>query len=152
VDSRGILIEHPQPGTGTGRRELWDRICPDVLLVKIIPGTKPELFEEIPRLGYRGVVVEAFGVGGMHFLHRNLIDKLAMLCGRGITVLVISQCLYDSIDLSRYEAGVRLPPQVLSGYDMTTEAAVTKLMWVLGQTGDPGEIAAMMGVSFCGEF
>jgi L-asparaginase len=156
VDSRGILIEHPQTGTGTvrgcGRRELRDRICPDVILVKIIPGTKPELFDELPRLGYRGVVVEAFGVGGLHFLHRNLIDKLAMLCERGITVLVISQCLYDSIDLSRYEAGARLPLQVLSGYDMTTEAAVTKLMWVLGQTEDREEIAAMMKTSFCGEF
>jgi L-asparaginase len=152
VDSRGILIEHPQPGTGTGSRELRDRICPDVLLVKLIPGTKPELFDEIPRLGYRGVVVEAFGVGGMHFLNRNLIDKLAMLCDKGITVLVISQCLYDSIDLSRYEAGARLPSRVLSGYDMTTEAAVTKLMWVLGQTEDPEEIAEMMSASFCGEF
>jgi L-asparaginase len=152
VDSRGILIEHPQPVTGTGRRELWDRLCPDVALVKIIPGTKPELFDELPRLGYRGVVVEAFGVGGMHFLHRNLIDRLAMLCEKGVTVLVISQCLYDSIDLSRYEAGTRLHPRVLSGYDMTCEAAVTKLMWVLGQTGDPDEIAAMMAVSFCGEF
>jgi L-asparaginase len=154
VDSRGILIVHPQPvtGTRTGHRELWDRFCPDVALVKIIPGTKPELFDDLPRLGYRGVVVEAFGVGGMHFLHRNLIDRLAMLCEKGITVLVISQCLYDSIDLSRYEAGTRLPPRVLSGYDMTCEAAVTKLMWVLGQTGDPDEIAAMMAVSFCGEF
>ncbi|MDR3146452.1 MAG: asparaginase [Treponema sp.] len=150
VDSRGILIEHPQPVTGN--RELRDRICPDVLLLKIVPGTKPELFDEIPRLGYRGVVVEAFGVGGMHFLHRNLIDKLAMLCEGGVTVLIISQCLYDSIDLSRYEAGTRLHPGVLSGYDMTTEAAVTKLMWVLGQTGDPAEIAELMGTSFCGEF
>jgi L-asparaginase len=35
---------------------------------------------------------------------------------------------------------------------MTTEAAVTKLMWVLGQTRDPDEIAAMMKTSFCGEF
>jgi L-asparaginase len=152
VDSRGILIERPQPQPPGGRRELLDRLCPDVLLLKIIPGTKPELFDRILNLGYRGLVVEAFGVGGIHFLRRNLIEKLVMLCERGITVLIISQCLYDSIDLSRYEAGERLPPQVLSGHDMTTEAAVTKLMWVLGQTENPEEIAALMNTSFCGEF
>jgi L-asparaginase len=112
VDSRGVLIPNPQPRSSEGGRRLLDSLCPDVFLLKIIPGTKPELLDALAAMGYRGLVIEAFGVGGMHFLHRNLIDKLAMLCEKGITVLVISQCLYDSIDLTLYEAGVRMPPRL----------------------------------------
>jgi L-asparaginase len=154
VDSRGVLIQYPQPRSQaeTGSPHLKDSLCPDVFLLQLIPGTKQELFDSIVSLGYRGVVIEAFGVGGMHFLHRNLIEKLGMLCEKGITVLVISQCLYDAIDLSIYEAGTRLPSAIISGRDMTTEAAVTKLMWALGQSDSPEEVAALLRTSLCGEF
>jgi len=151
IDSRGIVMRNPQfPDEGT--RRLLDAYSPDVFLLKIIPGTRPEIFDTIAAMGYRGVVIEAFGVGGMHFIHRDLIEKVRMLCDRGILVLVISQCLYDSIDLSRYEAGQRLPARIISGKDMTTEAAVTKLMWALGQSKTPDDAASLMRTSICGEF
>ena len=151
IDSRGIIIHNPQPSDG-GAKRLLDAFCPDVFLLKIIPGTKPEIFDMVLSMGYRGIVIEAFGVGGMHFIHRDLIEKVGMLCDRGILVLVISQCLYDSIDLSRYEAGRRLPSRIISGRDMTSEAAVTKLMWALGQAETPDEAADLMRTPICGEF
>ena len=131
---------------------LMDSISTDVFLLKLIPNTKPELFDHLAEIGYRAVVLETFGAGGLHFHHRDLVEKLRSLHQKGIVVVACSQCLYEPSNLTIYEVGWRLlEAGVLPAGDMTTEAAVTKLMWALGQSDDPDRVRAIFSANLCGE-
>lgn len=121
------------------------RLCTEysdrVFVLKMYPGIRPELLSMLEEHGYRGVYIEAFGLGGLPFLKNDFLAAVERSVKRGMTVLVGSQCRYEGSSLSVYETGLRaLNSGVLQAYDMTAEAAVTKLMWVLGQTDKPEEI------------
>ena len=102
-------------------------------------------------MGYRGIVMEAFGLGGINVLNEGL-ESLRRAVESGISVVVTTQCLYDASDLRVYQVGSRLLPiGVIQGRDMTTEAAMTKLMWALGQGMKREEIADLFACSLAGE-
>lgn len=153
VNAAGLTInEYALPKHGKAPCVLRDELCRDVFLIKLTPGLNPEIFDMLLRMHYRGVVIEAFGAGGLHFIRRNLIEKLHKAAAAGVAVVVCSQCLYESSDFSIYQAGQKaLAEGVIQGGDMTTEAAVTKLMWALGQTGDLNEVRRIFSCSLTGE-
>ena len=146
VDSEGVhflrpqVIRHPY----CLRPEVDSR----VFLLKLVPGTQPDVLDYVARAGYRGLVSEAFGLGGLHYIRRNLVEKLRMLREAGVRVIAVTQCMYEKADLSIYEVGAQmLRADVLSGMDMTTEAAVTKLMWALAQE----DTDRLLSENLCGE-
>ena len=106
----------------------------------------------LSNMNYKGIVIEAFGAGGLNFVRRDLISKLQRVVECGISVVVCSQCLYERSDFTIYQAGQKaLKTGVLQGLDMTTEAAVTKLMWALGKTENPEEIKHIFATNYVGE-
>ncbi len=141
-DVEGVHMTHPQGYTPAGglaqEYTLHGRLDPRVILLKLIPGTSPDVLRYVSEAGYRGVVIEAFGLGGLHYIRRNLVAALQALAESGVYVLVVSQCLHEKADFSVYEVGRGMMRALVhSGRDMTTEAAVTKLMWALAQDNTP---------------
>lgn len=152
VTAGGLKIYEDVLPKRNGEAKLCDKISTNVFLIKLTPGFSPEVFDALCAMGYRGIVVEAFGLGGMHFVNRDLAGKIKGLVEKGISVVTCSQCLYDSSNLHIYEVGKRLlDVGVIQGYDMTTEAAVTKLMWAIGNGMNEKEIRVFFGKSVAGE-
>ena len=146
IDSEGVHFLRPQ------KIEYKYKLRPEVdnrvFLLKLIPGTQPDVLDYVAKAGYRGLVIEAFGLGGLHYIRRNLVDRLHTLREQGVRVLVVTQCMYEKANLSIYEVGRQLQQaDVISGMDMTTEAAVTKMMWAL-RTDEPD---VWLARNLCGE-
>ncbi len=152
VDSDGLKMVAPPINKPDAVCELNKNIDTRVVLIKLIPGMDPALFRTLANMGCKGVVIEAFGSGGLNFIRRDLISAMGELVREGIPVVVCSQCLYERSDLTKYEVGRRaLAKGVIPGEDMTSECASTKLMWALGQGMSTSEIAAFFELSVAGE-
>ena len=151
VTDRGLVHNPDHSAVAAAPTALRPDISKNVFLLKLTPGLSPEIFDALAGMGYRGVVIEAFGLGGINVLNRGL-QGIRRAVEMGISVVVTTQCLYDSANLRVYQVGNRLLDMgVIQGFDMTSEAAMTKLMWALGQGMTPEEIKKLFERSIAGE-
>lgn len=129
-----------------------DRLEQRVLAVRVFPGLDPDLVRGAIRLGVRGLVLEAYGTGTLPNLVGSLIPALDEARERGVPVVVVSQCLRGFVDLGRYEGGAAAEAAgVISGGDMTVEAALAKMMIGLARHGTGAALRAYFGASVVGE-
>ena len=123
-------------GQSLPRPIFYDTLCQNVGLLKLIPGTKRELVEFMVER-YDGIVIESFGVGGLpDYPGQEFYPVVRQAVERGRIVVMTTQVPNEGSDLSVYHVGGHLKStlRLLEAFDMTTEAAVCKLMWILGQT------------------
>lgn len=152
INSHGFVLKKNYIPDTEHKCILKNKINNQVALVKLIPGINPALFSSFSNIGYRGIVIEAFGSGGVNFLRRNIISEIQKLVKQNIIVVICSQCLYESTDMTIYEVGKRLLNSgIVSAKDMTTESAITKLMWLLGQDLTQNEILSLFQKNLHGE-
>jgi len=125
---------------------------PKIFLLKMVPGIDAGLIDYIKKEKYQGVVIEGYGLGGMPVANLELMKKMEDLIQSGIPVIMATQCVYDGVNLDTYEVGVTANKiGILSANDMTSEAGYTKLMWILNNNNQYGDIVKALKTNFCGE-
>ena len=125
---------------------------PNVIVLKLLPGITPETLKgmlSIPNL--KGVVMETFGVGNAPSFPW-FIDILKEVSDRGIVIVNVTQCMIGSVAMAIYDTGsAMIDAGIISGYDITTESAVTKMMYLFGEGYSPDKVREYMKCSLIGE-
>ncbi|WP_294185540.1 asparaginase [uncultured Sphingobacterium sp.] len=122
-----------------------------VAVLKLFPGISAETIKAVLKSDVRSIVMETFGSGNTT-TDTWFLDLLKEAIEQGKNILNISQCKVGSVELGRYETSQGLKSiGVLNGYDLTFEAAVTKLMYLQGELADQKEVAYWIEKDIRGE-
>jgi L-asparaginase len=120
-------------------------------VLKLYPGITPQAVQAITRSSVDAIVLETFGSGNTTTA-QWFIDSLQEALDQQKLIVDISQCQGGSVELGKYETSKKLQQMgIISGFDMTFEATVTKLMYLMGQDLTHTQIAFLMEQSIRGE-
>lgn len=125
---------------------------PVVGALRLFPGISAQLVRNTLQPPLQGLVLEAYGVGNAPDRNRELIEAIAEANARDVVVVVCTQCLDGRVDLSDYATGSALARAgAVSGFDMTAEAALTKLFYLFSSDLTPSQVKAKIGEDLRGE-
>ena len=125
----------------------------NVIILELFPGLNPQylksIFESTNEI--KGVILKTFGNGNAP-TNEEFLNVLKYISSKGIVIVDITQCTKGFVKMGLYESSAKLTDAgVISGVDLTPEAAVTKLMYLIGKGYDVEEIKKLMQIDICGE-
>ncbi len=152
----GIHIKYNYPfiryTTLNGTFRVAKKMDTNVALLRIFPGINREVVKAVLNApGIKAIVLETYGSGNAP-TQKWFLDEVEEAVKKGLIILNVTQCLSGSVEMWRYETGVHLLEiGVISGHDMTTETAITKLMYLLANASSVEEVKNNLNKSLQGE-
>lgn len=136
----------------TQRLKLQTDLVTDVAVIKIFPGITNEHVLGMVPPRTKGVVIEAYGSGNIPLGQVGIQEAIAQIVQQDIVTVIATQCIHGAVEYERYQGGYFAKVHgALSAQDMTTEAALIKLMWILAQTHDFEKIKELYRQNLAGE-
>ncbi len=123
-----------------------------IVPVRLFPGIDADFMRHLLKMPMKGMILQSYGVGNAPDREPAFLKALEKAIARGITIVNLSQCLYGRVEPTSYATGSALARTgVANGYDMTMEAALTKMHHLFALELKPEAIAKRMELSLCGE-
>ncbi len=123
----------------------------NVARIAVYPGFKPDILEYLVQV-HDGIVLEGYGAGHIPTETNSLVPAIKAATARNVPIVVCTQCIVGSTQMEIYQVGREaLEAGAIPALDMTSETAMVKLMWVLGQTRDMVTIHSKMQKPFVRE-
>lgn len=136
----------------TGKLTIQKSLNTDVAILKLFPGIEKKYVEALFKVdGIQGVVLETFGSGNA-MTDKWFIDLLKSAINSGVLIYNVSQCLRGKVLQGKYQTSSMLKDiGVISGGNITTEAAITKLMYIFGSERHKGDFKSVLEAPLAGE-
>ena len=119
---------------------------------RLFPGFATDVLAYILQQPLRGLVLETYGAGNAQNNDPRFLTLLEDACKRGVVIINCSQCQHGRVAMNQYATGYTLKQAgLISGHDMTPEAAHCKLLYLLSKYNDAADIKRLMETALCGE-